>query len=424
MSDARVSQTEQDLRALENFVVGNEDLERLEVLLDRFNIFEATGFIRQELRHSDFLAFLLDPQGNHGLEDAFVKRLLQRVLVTAESVPVSVTPMELEQWDLDRMEVRREWQYIDILLLDEDHKLAVIIENKIDSDERLGQLRRHLDVVGQHFPGWRVIPVYLTRGGDPPSHESYLPIGYGLVCDVIEGLAEEPGSVVNPDVKVSLEHYSDMLRRNIVSDSDVAKLCRRIYHQHKRALDVIFDHRPDPQTDIGNLLLNLIDSDERVTPTRRTKKPYIYFYPTEWGASPHGSLDFVFHNHPDSLDLFIEVRWADDVTRRNLFDVARRYESLFDGFIEEPRRGLNPKMYRRTFLTRRFYEEASDSDREAEIRRRWSEFLNEDLSRLDEVIQGQRWIWESDEAQASSGGRFVRGEGDIEIAKRSDEARE
>jgi hypothetical protein len=104
--------------------------------------------------------------------------------------------------------------------------------------------------------------------------------------------------------------------------------------------------------------------------------------------------------------------------------VARRYESLFDGFIEEPRRGLNPKMYRRTFLTRRFYEEASDSDREAEIRRRWSEFLNEDLSRLDEVIQGQRWIWESDEAQASSGGRFVRGEGDIEIAKRSDEARE
>lgn len=30
---------------------------RLEALLDRFNILEALGVVRQELRHSDFLAF-------------------------------------------------------------------------------------------------------------------------------------------------------------------------------------------------------------------------------------------------------------------------------------------------------------------------------------------------------------------------------
>jgi hypothetical protein len=43
---------------LENFVVGNRDLERLERLLNEFSIFEALGAVRQELRHSDFLAFL------------------------------------------------------------------------------------------------------------------------------------------------------------------------------------------------------------------------------------------------------------------------------------------------------------------------------------------------------------------------------
>ena len=187
------SQTEVDLKALvENFPVDNRDLERLEALLDRFNIFEATGFIRQERRHSDFLAFLLDPKGNHGLGDAFVKSLLQRVLLTAGNVPISVTPEELEQWDLNRMEVRREWQYVDILLLDGDHKLAVIIENKIDSGEHSGQLQRYLEVVGQHYRGWRIIAVYLTRGGDPPSHECYLPVAYDLVCEVIDSLAEGP----------------------------------------------------------------------------------------------------------------------------------------------------------------------------------------------------------------------------------------
>jgi hypothetical protein len=33
-----------DLTALERFLVGNQDLERLDALLDHFNIFEATGW--------------------------------------------------------------------------------------------------------------------------------------------------------------------------------------------------------------------------------------------------------------------------------------------------------------------------------------------------------------------------------------------
>ena len=38
------SQAEPDLTALEGFLMGNQDLERLEALLDHFNIFEATGW--------------------------------------------------------------------------------------------------------------------------------------------------------------------------------------------------------------------------------------------------------------------------------------------------------------------------------------------------------------------------------------------
>jgi hypothetical protein len=38
------SQAEADLRALEGFLMGNQDLELLDALLDHFNIFEATGW--------------------------------------------------------------------------------------------------------------------------------------------------------------------------------------------------------------------------------------------------------------------------------------------------------------------------------------------------------------------------------------------
>jgi hypothetical protein len=45
---------------LESFVVDNSDLEHLKQLLRQFNIFEAIGAVRHELRHSDFLGSLLD----------------------------------------------------------------------------------------------------------------------------------------------------------------------------------------------------------------------------------------------------------------------------------------------------------------------------------------------------------------------------
>jgi len=51
----------EDRQALEAFVVENSDLETLEGFLEQFNIFEAVGVVRQELRHSDFLAALPNP---------------------------------------------------------------------------------------------------------------------------------------------------------------------------------------------------------------------------------------------------------------------------------------------------------------------------------------------------------------------------
>jgi len=68
-----------DLQVLEALVVNNPDLERLEALLEQFNIFEALGMVRQELRHSDFLAFLCNPSAPHGVGDSEIALLCQRL---------------------------------------------------------------------------------------------------------------------------------------------------------------------------------------------------------------------------------------------------------------------------------------------------------------------------------------------------------
>ncbi len=389
-----------DRNALTAFVVENRDLERLEALLDRFNIFEAIGVVRQELRHSDFLAFLLNPQENHRLGDIFVKRLLQRLLMDTEDVSVPVTPIDLDLWSLEQMKVRREWQRIDILLLDETHRLAVIVENKIGTSEHSDQLRRYYEIVKKHYPGWRIVALYLTPGRERPSHELYLPVDYGVVCEVLDGLAEGRASVVNPDVKTLMTHYTDMLRRHIVGDSEIAKLCRQIYRKHKTALDLIYEHRPDPQGETRDLLAHLIQDTDGLIYKGRHRSLYIYFCPQEWevpalsaGNDSHGFFRFVFHNHPDELSLFLESSTGEEETRRRLFEMGQKDESLFN-HLGDPATDNYPKLYRRTFLTPEFCEEAAEGDREEEIRRQWAGFLEEDLPRIDAALKEEGWIWD------------------------------
>ncbi len=62
-----------DLEALRALEADASELERIEALLNRFNVFETIGFVNQDLMHSNFLASLLDPRQNHGLGDAFLE---------------------------------------------------------------------------------------------------------------------------------------------------------------------------------------------------------------------------------------------------------------------------------------------------------------------------------------------------------------
>ncbi len=404
MSDHEPTKADQDLRALGAFLLGNADLERLEALLGRFNIFEAIGVVRQELRHSDLLAFLLDPRGSHGLGEAFLKRLLQRVLATDRTVRASVTPIELELWSLNRVEVRREWNHIDVLLLDEEHKLAVIVENKIGTSEHSGQLRRYYEVVKQHHPGWQIIGLYLTPIGEAPSHQGYVPVDYGSVCEVMDALAESRASVLNPDVKVMITHYTEMLRRNIVGDSEVARLCQQIYRKHKRALDLIYEHRPDVQAEIREVIESLIEREHGLELDQPTKSEIVFgvrgwdkpaMLGNDW--TPTGRiLLFDFWNTLGSLDLKLYVVSNPSETRRRLLDLAQAHPEVFK--VTGNRKAKWVAIFSRQFLGGEAYEDADQEERKQKIQSRWAEFLAEDLPRIDAVLKEEAWIWESVEA--------------------------
>ena len=50
---------------------------------------------------------------------------------------------------------------------------------------------------------------------------------------------------LQPDVSVMVNNYIKVIRRNILEDQQLIEICNKIYNKHKRALDLIFEHRDD-----------------------------------------------------------------------------------------------------------------------------------------------------------------------------------
>jgi hypothetical protein len=384
------------LEPLERFVVGNPDLERLEDLLSTFNLFEAIGAVRQELRHSDFLAFLLNPSSPHGLGDLFLKRVLkQSIMGLSANEGRALSPIDLDVWNLEDLVVLREWQNIDILMIDDAHRLVVAIENKIDSGEHGGQLKRYRSTVEAYYPSWSHVFLFLTPEADPPSDESYIPIGYSLIAEIVDGIAATRSSTLGEDVLSTLRHYVEMLRRHIVTESEIADLCRRIYRKHQRALDLIYEYRPDVQAEIHDLLVSMIADEERVI-ADHSSKSYVRFVPVSWdlpdlnqgqGWTNTGRiLLFEFANRPDSLRLKLIIGPGPDVVRSQLFKLALDHRPPF----RPSSRSLNKKwntIFHRQVLGASDYEDAGKEELEKKVRKWWTTFLNSELPRLDEILE-------------------------------------
>ena len=69
---------------LEAFVT-DPNLEELEQFLSAFNIFSVLSITKNEIRHSNFLAWLFDPNESHALGDTFLVTFLKDILTGSDS---------------------------------------------------------------------------------------------------------------------------------------------------------------------------------------------------------------------------------------------------------------------------------------------------------------------------------------------------
>ena len=249
---------QEKIKSLYTSMVSDPDFDRLELGLKKPNIFDVLKVETNEVRHSNFVAWLLDPNGSHKLGNIFLKLFLRQVF--ASNKFSSVSSIDVEAFPLEKVQIQREWKNIDILISSDE--FVVCIENKIFSKEHSNQLNRYKNIIEENFPNQIKTYVYLSPEGIPSETEteSYEPLSYEFLADLIERVLSIHGDTFDDQVKTYLKDYAVTVRRDIMKNDELTELAKTIYKNHKEILDFIAENRPEFVNHIHELMSKAIEA--------------------------------------------------------------------------------------------------------------------------------------------------------------------
>lgn len=263
-------------------LVTDEDFIQLRQMTTKFNIFEVMRSTQTEIRHSNILAWLLNPYENHGCGDAFLRHLLlaisqkksqhglnfydfymleiESVLIKREWVPRKTTTRDQnEELDYQEEAEYKNKNRIDILInveLKSELKpknsdvsytnIVIAIENKIRSKESTTenstQLKDYNEALATIFKkNVKIIPLFLTPDGSDPTDPAWIKLDYEETRKIISTVFENFKEDLSKEKQLMIRQYLELLQDHVVSGSDpeVVRLCRKIQTKHLHVMDEI-----------------------------------------------------------------------------------------------------------------------------------------------------------------------------------------
>ena len=332
----------------------DERLKRLEELSEtqrsEFDVLDFVGQMRfgsgrdlwgWEEFHSNVLAWLLDPGQGHGLGDCFLRSFLSRA-----SVPSA---------DWSGTVVTREWRNVvdgrpgslDILVLNEAEKVLCAIENKVFSSEHSEQLTRYRIALERSYPAFMRNHVFLTPWATRPVQEAergyWESVPYSAVFETVQQIVENDNLATNDGVRAFLRQYATTLRRNLMSETSIPQIARRLYLEHQEAMDQIIANKPDWVAEAKQWLKEAIELQQEWKLDAESPA-FVRFRAADWdqyeamrtgtGWAPQSSALLLFQFRFDGgvpwLDLGLSPGNAtNNGLREKLFEAVRQHPKLF-----------------------------------------------------------------------------------------------
>ena len=245
-----------ELKSLYDRLLKDEDFDKLDLGLKNPNIFQILRITKNEIRHSNFLSWLLDPNQSHKLGDIFLKRFLREVFSSDKFGDLD--QVDVEGMDLSKVEIQREWKNIDILI--KLKNVVVCVENKVLSKEHSDQLKRYKEIIENQFPNHHQTFVFLTPEGTTSEDESdtYEPISYEFIVESLDRIISVYGESLNEQVKNYIKDYITIIKRELMGTDKLTELSKKIYQNHKELFDFIIDHKPEVVDDLRLIMIEEI----------------------------------------------------------------------------------------------------------------------------------------------------------------------
>lgn len=241
--------TDNLMRQVSNLIMKDADFRQISEQKDVYCPFAALGAARMEIRHSNFLANLINPNENHGFGDLLLKGFLEALLGQTDATELL---LDLHLTDLSDAVVLREWKDVDLLVRlprsSKKQDLIFAIEIKIEANESQGQLKKYEEAVTEAWPQARTLFFFLTPDHAEASRETWVDVPFSEVLNEFErSLALGEGQ---SDARRLAELYIQMMRRNYVADEKMNDLAAQIWGRHRAALEFLIEHQPNAASEL------------------------------------------------------------------------------------------------------------------------------------------------------------------------------
>ncbi len=218
---------------------------------NKFNVFDILNIKNQELKHSDFLAFMFDPKRSGEVGAQFLHAF---ILIIAKEFPLLQLNIEdAENIYFDNVRVKREYKNIDILVefSVSDINIVIAIENKINSAERFyndkpfkSQLEKYKNIIYNEYKNYTPILLLLSPDNIKPSDNAWIAIDYKLIYTALNKV-----EIKNADktLTILIRDYKNLLRSKFKMEIDekIRAAALKIYNENADIFDEIYKCLPN-----------------------------------------------------------------------------------------------------------------------------------------------------------------------------------
>jgi len=234
-------------------LITDEEFYNLKNYFKDINIFKVMGINQKEIKHSNTIAWLLDPFASHNLGALFFQKFMSQLF---EKDPdyfndrfndSNINILHLLLNDIDDMKVFREKENIDILVVSKKLKIVFCIENKINAGINNEQLDKYYKYINEHYSSFSKFFLLLSPAGyevpvdKSENPEDWISASYEDIVKILRSILK---LYLEQKVRYIIGDYVKFLEKeNIVGNVELDGILSSLCAKHKDAIDLLLNYQ-------------------------------------------------------------------------------------------------------------------------------------------------------------------------------------